>query len=521
MTIANSIPHEGSEALVKFLRSLKSYPGKPREVQVVETHISWVFLTPRRAYKLKKPVQFDFLDFSTPEARRRACQDEVRLNRRLAKGVYLGVVPVTQSRGRFQFSGKGTAVDWVVKMHRLPAERMLDHLIRQKRDTTGDIDRLSRVLTKFYRRASPVSISAAEYRAEIDAHIRANRQELLTAAHRFPPELVKRVHTAQLRFVAAEPRILEDRVRQRRIIEGHGDLRPEHVCLLDVPVVYDCVEFNSELRTVDVIDELAFLAMECDFLGAPMIGKRVIDAYCAATGDRPPARLIDFYQCYRACVRAKVAAIRSQQLAHAARRAAHRLARRYLDLADRYRRRLGPPTLIVVRGLMGSGKSTLAKALADTLGGELLQTDLLRRAMFGLRGSLAEFNEGVYQPSNRDRVYEEMLGRADGLLQTGLSVVLDGTFLHARWRAAAAELGARHGAQVCMVRCTCSDEIARKRIAVRAQSGDTQSDARPELYELQQRQEEPDPVDLPPSLVVDTSCSSATPENVLTRLTVR
>jgi aminoglycoside phosphotransferase family enzyme len=306
-----------------------------------ETHISWVFLTDRFAYKLKKPVRYDFLDFSTPQARRAACEAELRLNQRLARDIYLEVLPIARNlHGRLRWGGSSAPVDWVVKMRRLPADRMLDGLIRSGCLSNTDVDKLASTLARFFHEASPLVIAPGDYRQSLQDHVRGNRRELLAPSHALPAEMTKRIHAAQLRFLELQPDRFDERVCDGRVIEGHGDLRPEHICLLHQPVIFDCIEFNADLRRLDVADELSFLSMECDRLGADWVGDRVIQAYRRISNDPVAEDVLNFYKSYRACVRAKVAALRADQVQPAMPHAdPDSLA--YLKLADRYAATLG------------------------------------------------------------------------------------------------------------------------------------------------------------------------------------
>jgi uncharacterized protein len=479
-----------SRALVDLLLRPTVYPDRPTKVETIETHISWVFLTDRFVYKLKKPVHFDFLDFSTVDARLRACQAECDLNQRLAPQVYLGVLPITiDFKGKVAIGGAGKTIDWLVKMRRLPAVRMLDELIRSEHLTYAETNRLANWLANYYHGLSPVFTDADGYRAAIEQHVRSNRRELLSPVHELPGELVKRCHAAQLRFLLLEHAQFEARVCDGRIVDGHGDLRPEHVCLDGQPVVFDCIEFNDELRRIDVADELSFLAMECEYLKAAQVGQRIIEAYREQSHDHFSAELGNFYKCYRACVRAKVAALADAQNPHAARVPRRSLA--YLELADRYALQLGPPTVIIVCGLMGSGKTTLATSLADRLGSELLSTDFVRRELLGPSVAPAAFDEGHYSAGLRQRVYNVLLHRAELVLRERMSVVLDGAFLTSAQRHAATALARGGGAVPLVVHCDCPAEVAIQRIDQRAVAGATLSEARSELYSAQQSREEP------------------------------
>lgn len=513
-----------SNSLVQWLLQPDSYADRPGSVTLAETHISWVFLTDRHAYKLKKPVRFDFLDFSTVELRHHWCTEEVRLNRRLAADVYLGVVAVRRTpQGELSLDehpvdsanpASGEVVDWLVKMQRLPADRTVLELHRAKRIHDADLDRLALRLAQFYRNAAPLALDPQAFRDEIERHVRANRAELL--AHHAQPDsasethaqiVVKRVHSAQLQMLKLRSAVLDARLADGRVIDGHGDLRPEHIYLLPDPVVIDCIEFNPKYRQLDVADELSFLATECDFIDAPAIGRRVQELCHAALGDSPPPELLAFYRCYRACVRAKVALLRSRQLEDGPRRSEVQQVARHLELANRYADELAQelrPLTLVVHGLPGSGKSTLATALADELGAELLSTDAIRRKMFGPSSTPAEYNAGNYAPQSRAAVYDALIEQTNHHLEHGISVVLDGTFPLAATLNDAAQVAERHQSPFRLITCRCPEPVALERIAKRLTAGASDSEIRPEFY-LQQRAATESPPESLDRLKVDTT----------------
>lgn len=293
---------------VAFLRQSEAYPARPARVDVIETHMSWVFLAGELVYKLKKPVRYEFLDFSTLEARRENCEREVELNRRLAADVYHGVVPLTLgSGGSLKLGGAGPVVDWLVKMRRLPAHRMLDVAIRANTVSSEDIRRLSRMLTEFYRGLDPIALRAAAYRDRFEKNIRDSQAELGKLQYGLSLPQVQRLAAAQRSFIHKRGDLLERRARERKIVEGHGDLRPEHICLTSEVRIIDCLEFNQEFRLVDPVDELAFLSMECERLGGAAVGNDVLRQYLEAAGENLPEELIAFYKAFRACLRAKIA----------------------------------------------------------------------------------------------------------------------------------------------------------------------------------------------------------------------
>jgi len=269
--------------------------------------MSWVFLTDRHAYKLKKPVRLDFLDFSTLEARERNCREEGRLNRRLAPDTYLGVVPLTASaRGQLCVDGKGTVVDWMVKMRRLPGGQMLDRVILAGGADEAVASKVADLLSRFYAGLERVAVNPVDYIRRFEREIDEHCRELTLPDYTLPGEFVSAVTRAQTDFLRTNGNLLRDRVEKQRIVEGHGDLRPEHVFVGAPPEVIDCLEFNQAFRIVDPADELAFLWMECAFLGAPGVGEGIWRAYAEAAGDPAPDRLLAFYRSHRACLRAKL-----------------------------------------------------------------------------------------------------------------------------------------------------------------------------------------------------------------------
>ncbi len=482
--LMNELSSQPAGDVVTWMGSPATYPDCTSAVEVIETHISWVFLTERFAFKLKKPVRFDFLDFSTVELRRRACERELKLNRRLAKNVYLDVLPITKdARGSLRLGGIGTPVDWVVKMRRLAADRTLERLATDDELTPRDIQGLANMLATFYVRKAPLTLRAADWRQRLHTHIHDNLHELIRLLPASETR-IRRSHSAQLRYVWLKSHLLDDRVCDGRIVDGHGDSRPEHVYLTTEPLVIDCIEFNDEYRQNDIVDELAFLAMECDGLGIPAVGAALLARYMELSGDVPAHSLVSFYKTYRASVRAKVAAIRAAQVCHEA-ACQSRTAIRYLERVDGYLGQLGPPLLIAVGGLMGTGKSTLASALADALPAPLLQTDQIRVDLYGKQDNWAAYSEGRYSKTSRARVYKEMSTRAKRELMSSTTVVLDGTFTSPAERTLLRHIAGDEGAKILFIRCECPREEVLVRIGQRLQRGGDLSDARPELYDQQ------------------------------------
>ncbi len=338
----------GLAAKVAFLSQPGSYREPTTRVETIETHMSWVFLTDRDAWKLKKPVRYDYLDFSTEAARHQHCVEEVRLNRRLSSGVYLDVVPLTQDAALRLLLGPGAAVvDWLVRMRRLPGERMLDRMIRKGRVPLDDFRNAIRALCRFYSGCAPIAMTAGEYRERLARSIADNLHHLSAPEFALPVALFGPTCAGLAALLDRETALFDERARAGRILEGHGDLRPEHICLLPEPQIIDCLEFSRDFRILDPADELAFLALECERLGAPGLKRTIFDAYTEFSGDAPPEMLVHFYQSHRACMRAKIAlwhlkepALRDSRIWPAQARDYLRLAREHVERCPRPR--VGP-----------------------------------------------------------------------------------------------------------------------------------------------------------------------------------
>jgi uncharacterized protein len=320
---------------VEFLSRPNAYPYALKELIRRETHMSWVFLVGDKVYKLKKSVKFSYLDFSTLQRREAACRAEFSLNRRLAPDIYIAVVPLVVSPRGLSLGGPGLIVDWLVAMRRLDDRWVLEQVLREGRLETAQLDRLVTTLVRFYRRARPAFVSPGFHLAEWQKNLTVNRRVLLDVRFDLPAGLVRRIDRIQRRFVADCWNLLASRVRRRRIVDGHGDLRPEHVWLDHEVKIIDCLEFNTRLRTVDPLDEVAFLALECERLGAAWAGQYVRKGVERGLHEDLPAELFIFYRSYRATLRARLAIAHLYEPRPRTPEKWPRLARTYLNIAAR------------------------------------------------------------------------------------------------------------------------------------------------------------------------------------------
>ncbi len=316
------------------LSSPEAYCPSPAEVIVKQTHMSLVFIAGDRVYKLKKPVRYPYLDFRSLAARERNCREEVRLNRRLAPDVYLEIAALTdEGEGRLVIGGSGRVVDWLVVMQRLPERLLLDHAIGTGRVSREDIVAVADVLVAFYRSEPPADLSPAAYVEQFAREQIIYERVLAEARFDLDGQHLASILARVRAGLTDEVSLLEERVRAGRIREGHGDLRPEHVCLTRPPVIIDCLEFSRPLRLIDPFDEVTYLGLECDLMGAPWISPLVRQRLADGLNDDPSHRVVGFYRAYRACLRARLA------LAHLLDPHPRQpdkwqpLARRYLSLA--------------------------------------------------------------------------------------------------------------------------------------------------------------------------------------------
>ncbi len=467
--------------LVERLLDPALYPHPADRVELIETHISWVLLAGDRVYKIKKPVNLGFLDFTTLGRRRRFCRDEVRLNRRLTSDIYLGVVEIKGSAGAPRFDGRGRTVEVAVVMRRLPAERMLDRLVRENAAPPALLDGIGTTVARFH--------AGADTGGEIDElggieTIRRNWQENFAQTDTVGPELLpddtrRHVREYAAAFLEREAARFAARVAAGRSRDCHGDLQAQHICCVEPVQIFDCIEFNHRFRFGDVAGEIAFLAMDLERLGRPDLAIRFLNAYLEENGDYEAVPLLDFYRAYRAWVRAKVTAF---QVADHPERAGE--ARALFELAGRFAAPHRRPRLVITTGVMGSGKSTAARHAAARLGAIVVRTDAVRKRLGGvpLRERVAPaFGEGLYTPEMGRRTYVEAARLADELLRAGWPVIVDGSFSHAAERAEARAVADRHGVPFAVLWCDAPDEALVERLRSRSEDRHEVSDGREEL----------------------------------------
>jgi aminoglycoside phosphotransferase family enzyme/predicted kinase len=483
----------GARSLLEDLRRPEAYPApRPTRITQVTTHISWVFLGDREVWKLKRPVDYGFVNYATLERRRRSCEDEVRLNRRLAPDVYLGVVPVRLGPHGYWLGPDGDIVDYAVRMRRLPDESSAEALLRQDSLTPDHLASLATRLARYFEGADAVPRVGS-----LDA-IRANVVENFVRVEPFVGRLVSRetldaVEAWQLGILDRQADRFRHRVDQGRIRDGHGDLRLEHVYFeTDEPIVIDCVEFNEQLRGGDVASDVAFLAMELTARSRLDLAESFLAAFALASDDHDLYGVVDFYTAYRAWVRGKVAALLTADPGTSPEKASRKAAeaRSLFDLARSYAEpRTGIAPVVAVGGVIGSGKSTLAEALSRATGAPVVASDRVRKALAGIRAT-ERAAERAYSAGFSARTFDELFRRAAVVLASGRGVVLDATFRGRALRLRARDFARQHGRPFLFVETTCDEATLRERLRRRA-VGPSISDAGEALLDRVLREFEP------------------------------
>jgi aminoglycoside phosphotransferase family enzyme/predicted kinase len=478
--------------LIDSLLNPLRYPHGIQEIRTIETHISTVILTGEYAYKIKKPLDLGFLDFSTLERRRHFCEEEVRLNRRLAPGIYLGVVALTGDPSAPQIEGQGEAVEYAVKMRQFPQEGLLDTLLTQGALTPEHANEIARRIADFHGSAALADPESEFGRPESAlAPMTQNFEQIraLVTEARALEQLNRLERWTQARFAELEP-VLAIRRSDGFTRECHGDMHLGNMALIEGEInVFDGIEFNDNLKWIDTASDVAFLTMDLDDRNANALANRVLNAYLEITGDYQLARVLRFYQVYRALVRAKIATIRLSQagLSEAEGQQVMAQYRSYADLAEHYTRER-PPTLFLMHGVSGCGKTLLSQQLVDQHGAVRVRSDLERKRLFDLAASArsgSAQDAGIYSAEAGQKTYDRLADLSVLLLESGFTAVVDATFLTKAQRQRFRRLAHQQGVALTIVDLQAGREVLRQRVLARERSGTDASEANLEVLERQ------------------------------------
>jgi aminoglycoside phosphotransferase family enzyme/predicted kinase len=456
-----------SADLIEGLLSPSAYPHEVGEVKLVETHISWVLLTGAFAYKIKKPVDFGFLDFTTLEKRRHYCEEEVRLNRSWAPDLYLDVAPITVVNGSPCVAGEGAPIEYTVRMRQFGYDMRLDRQLALGALGVGDMLELAAEIARQHLNARPIEST--------ERLLRVTRQLIRDNYEELSGEVPDAFLSEQRRWMEDKlddyGPIMDERGKEGFFRECHGDLKLANIVRLPEGIrAFDCIEFNRDLREIDVVADYAFLTMDLKVRGAAGLASAFLNHYLELTGDYRGACLLPIYEVYRSLVRAKILGIKLRESGMAETAASDRRAmRRFCALARTLTRRRRP-VLITMTGYSGSGKSWLSKRLVPGLSAIRLRSDLERKRLAGLdpvADSQSGIASGLYDRATTSTVYDHLLEMAGELLRAGLNVILDASFLSASHRRLAKQAAENSGAGYLLLRTSAAETELRERLSDR------------------------------------------------------
>jgi aminoglycoside phosphotransferase family enzyme/predicted kinase len=497
--------------LVEAMFRPEFYSHRPEHVEFIQTHISYIFIAGDYVYKVKKAVDFDFLDFTTIERRRFYCNEELRLNRRLAPDVYLDVLEIGEDAGGNIVLGRGErVVDYAVLMKKLPQDRMLKTLLQRGKIDRPIMDAVARKLVDFHAHAATGGnideIGGVEtIHRNHDENFEETRNYINTTIPEYQYRFIKYY---AYDFMDRRQALLVKRVQDHKIRDCHGDLHLEHICIMysalgleegnglnrhyspDDIIIFDCIEFNERFRYEDVASEVAFLAMDLDYNGYPDYADTFVSAYIRHSDDREIGSLQNFYKCYYAYVRGKVISFRlgDSSISREDREEETGTASRYFDLAYTYSARLEKPTLILMAGLTGTGKSVRANSIAPRIGAEIIRTDVLRKEMLHMAPTERHtevFGTGIYRQEVTRKTYDRALELASEKLTEGKSVIIDASYKSRRDRQKALAAAERVKADFFIIECICPENIIKERLDLRMSDEGEASDGRWEIYRAQ------------------------------------
>ena len=491
-------PPTESDRLLAALREPRSYPEATGPVELIETHASWVFLAGEYAFKVKKPVNLGFLDFSTLEKRRFFCEEELRLNRRTAPGLYLGVVPIVDSPEGTRVGGNGRAIDYALEMRRFPQGALADAVARRAELGVAEVDAIAGAVAAFHA-TIPVAPDESEYGSP--QHVAAPALQNFEQLDGLVSDAGEKARLAELddwtrRESLRLREVLAARKRDGFVRECHGDLHLGNIVFLDGrPTPFDCIEFDPDLRWIDVMNEVSFLVMDLLEHKLEAAARRFLNGYLEATGDYAGVRVLRYYLVYRAMVRAKIACIRARQTAvgEAAQGRARREYGDYLALAGSLAAS-ARPAIVLMHGLSGSGKTTVAQTMLERIDAIRVRSDVERKRLHGLEAGArtqADPDGGIYAPEDTRLTYDRLEQVACHIVESGYCVVVDAAFLQRAERKRFRLLARRLGVPFLIVSCRAPEETLRERIARRQAAMSDASEAGVAVLETQLATQEP------------------------------
>jgi len=473
-----------AQRLLDALQSPKFYGHKTTKIELIETHISWIVLTGKYAYKIKKPVSMGFLDFSTLENRKRYCELELVLNKRLSPDYYLEVLPITEGTNCPTLNGKGEAIEYVLKMRQFPQKNQLDRALNAGNLDAHAMDILAEKIADFHRKIEIAGVSQRFGDLEHVHHPVSNcYSDILERISK--KEDIQRVELLQ-RWSNQEferlGKVFEERKVDGFIRECHGDLHLRNIAIVnDEVVAFDCIEFNADLRWNDVISEIAFLVMDLDDHQQPGLASRFLNRYLELSGDYLGLKVFRYYLVYRAIVRAMVSCIRFSQedVTESEKKSEYIAFQKYIELAENY---IEPtkPRLFITHGLSGSGKTTVSQALLQAYPSIRIRSDIERKRLWGVQERQRkniDVHKGIYSSDSSVQTYQILLDLSEQLLKAGFSVIVDATFLKQKQRNLFRKLAELENIEFTIMHCIASLSVMKNRVEQRSKEDRDASDA--------------------------------------------
>lgn len=490
--------------LFDHLKDPKFFGPHVTSVQLLQTHISYVALTGTYAYKVKKPVNFGFLDFSTVDKRKFYCEEELRLNKRLCPEMYLDVLPITRKDGALELDGSGPIVEYALKMKEFPQEYIMTNMLKQHHITKDTIDQIISLLIDFYTAQEP-SEEITKYgelpavKQNIDENFEQTKPMINITV---PQDTFRFIKDASTRFFERKKDVFGRRMKEGKIFDCHGDLHSGNIVVTDTHIhIFDCIEFNDRFRFCDVASDIGFLAMDLDYLNFPYLSSHLIHRYVEKSADVSIFQVLNFYKSYRAFVRGKVHGfqLNDPHIDQKKKEDIVRSAQKYFDLSRYYAGLFSldllprKPLMVLVSGLSGTGKSTVAGKLAVDYHAMQINTDVVRKEVAGIdqyERHHDQIDTGLYDPKRVDNTYEQVLRKAADVITNGGNVVLDATFQKKKYRQMARHVAVKHHSPVVIVECLCPDDVVKRRLEDRVKKKSV-SDGRWEVYLAQKKTFEP------------------------------
>jgi uncharacterized protein len=469
-------PNPSIQGRVVEMLEPRLYGKGVKSVRMIQTHTSWVFLTGSHAYKVKKPVNFGFLDYTALSARRFFCNEEFRLNQLLSPDIYIKVLPITEVSGRLQLGGRGPVVDYCLAMKELPQKWIMTEQLKHDGVTFEHIDQIARSIAEFHAHAERGREVAQYGSTEI---IRLNWDENFAQTMEFQGKTITHrqfdeTKGAVERFIAENRGLFQRRRANGFVRRCHGDLHSRNIFVDSGVHIFDCIEFNPRFSCSDVASEIAFMAMDLDYWGRKDLASFFVERYVVHTGDAGLLRLLNFYKCYRAYVRGKVTSfvLNDPGVGAADKAKARQTAKKYFELSHRYALNLHVrPKLVVMMGLPGVGKTYVARRLAERIDAFHFLSDSIRKQLLGIpvgRRQTEGYGKGIYKGSIGKKTYDELLWRAQVFLSAGFNVIADATFISEDTRESARAAAAKVGAPVLFVFADCPERTVRSRLRGRS-----------------------------------------------------